>query len=358
MSVFDLYQRQRNRRDQTAEPRRRGRTPMIVREDLERTPRTPTAAERAAANARADAPRQAAVSDSTRRVQQQGGGMFRISPAAARTRYLAEGAAAAENQARSAGGRPASSTLEVTGTQMGERRSPIIQNSRTGPIAVYRERATSQAEIVAQASRTTGAPQEFISALVGHESGGKADARAPTSSATGHAQFIDDTWLGMIHRYGERYGAGDLAAQITRQRNGVYKVNNAEARRQILDLRNDPGWAAIMAGHYGQENAALLRGALGRNRLTEGEVYLAHFLGPDAAARVIRHGTRPGDQTPAINLVRREAAAANGRVFYVGGNYDRDGRYLGGGRPRTAREVYNLQTRNFRNVMWPEAASQ
>lgn len=207
------------------------------------------------------------------------------------------------------------------------------------------------------AARTTGTPANYLQRLIGHESSGDPTAKASTSTATGHAQFIEQTWLEMVHRYGERYGAGDLAAQIRLER-GRYKTPNNTVLQQVLDLRTNPRWAALMAGHYAQENAAALAGRLNR-RVTEGEVYLAHFAGPDKAALLIQAAARgtQGRQETGASIVGEEAARSNGHVFYEGGRYDQRGYYLGGGRARTAAEVVRLQTRNFRSASWPQRAS-
>lgn len=203
------------------------------------------------------------------------------------------------------------------------------------------------------AARTTGVPVNYLQRLIGHESGGDPRAKSSTSTATGHAQFIEQTWLEMVHRYGERYGVGDLASQIRVER-GRYKTPNNTVLQQVLELRTNPRWAALMAGHYAQENAAALSGRLHR-RVTEGEVYLAHFAGPDKAALLIQAAARgtQGRQETGVSIVGEEAARSNGRVFYEGGRYDQRGYYLGGGRARTAAEVVQRQTVSFRRAMWP-----
>jgi hypothetical protein len=196
------------------------------------------------------------------------------------------------------------------------------------------------------AAAAVGVPREFLQHLVGQESGGDPNARAATSTATGLGQFIEATWLDLIRRYGPRYGAGDLAAKIVKTGSGRsrrYGVDDAQAREEILALRENPEWAALMTAHYAEENAAGLRARLGRN-VREGEVYLAHFLGEDTAADLIRAASREtqGRSVSAASIVGREAAQANRNVFYTKQ-----------GVARTAREVVELQTRGFRRVLWP-----
>lgn len=254
-----------------------------------------------------------------------------------RNRYLAEGVIEAErNAALRAGALPSLTERTIQGTYA------------NGQVA-YATRERSIDEIVGDATRITGAPSAYLSALIVHESGGKANARASTSTATGHAQFIDSTWLVMLHRYGGRYGEeGQRIADSIEIKNGVPRIR---------------GWSSVMAAHYANENAAALRARLGRN-VNEGEVYLAHFLGDASAANVIAAALREttGRQQEARALVSSAAVEANPRIFYQGGNYERvpnrsgNGThevYRGGGRARTAREVYDLQTRRFRREQWP-----
>jgi hypothetical protein len=59
-----------------------------------------------------------------------------------------------------------------------------------------------------------------------------------------------------------------------------------------------------------------MEGALGRG-VSAGELYVAHFLGPQAAVKMIRAGSET-PSLPAASLFP-EAAAANNRIFYTKG---------------------------------------
>lgn len=170
---------------------------------------------------------------------------------------------------------------------------------------------------VSRASAVTGLSTRYLTALFGHESGGDDHARASTSSATGAAQFIDSTWVRMLRRHGQRYG-----------------LDTSISRHDLLRLRRDRGWSALMAAELALENRREMEPALGR-RISEGEAYLAHFLGSGDAVRLIRARDRGARDAAALFPT---AAQANRNVFY-----DRRGR------PRTAREVYQRQTRAFSN---------
>jgi len=78
-------------------------------------------------------------------------------------------------------------------------------------------------------------------------------------------------------------------------------------------LRKDPAANAVMGGVITQQNAAVLATRIGR-KPTEGELYVAHFFGPHAAARVIQlAASEPNSDAVALFP---EAARANRSVFY------------------------------------------
>src|SRR5690606_4013603 len=98
------------------------------------------------------------------------------------------------------------------------------------------------------------------------------------SSASGLYQFIESTWLRMVHDHGDKYGMGDAARSITVTESGP-RVTDPEIRARILALRDDPRLSAAMAAEYARGNHAQLAQSLGRE-VGATDLYLAHFLGP------------------------------------------------------------------------------
>jgi hypothetical protein len=81
----------------------------------------------------------------------------------------------------------------------------------------------------------------------------------------------------------------------------------------VLNLRSDPSANSMMAGAFTKSNAAKLAARLGRPA-SEGELYIAHFLGPTGASRLIgladaKPLTRAASAFPG-------AARANPTIFY------------------------------------------
>jgi hypothetical protein len=179
---------------------------------------------------------------------------------------------------------------------------------------------TMQAEAVSgaivaalqKAASATGSDFHYLLGTAMRESSLKPNATSSSSSAAGLFQFIDQTWLGLVKEHGAQYGLGNYAQAITRQADGRYRAD-AGSKDSILGLRKDPEICALMAGEYAKASQGSLRASLGRE-VCGGELYAAHFLGPDAAARLIKlAGSDPGASAAAQFP---QPASANKSVFF------------------------------------------
>lgn len=164
-----------------------------------------------------------------------------------------------------------------------------------------------------QASEKTGVDFDYLLRTAQRESGLNPQAKAPTSSATGLYQFIESTWLAMVHQHGEKFGLKDVAAQILRTSNGRYEVVNPAQREAILALREDAGLSALMAAQFTKDNGASLARDLGRLP-TQAELYMAHFLGAHGAARLVE-AVKHSNHVAAADIFP-QAARANPTLFY------------------------------------------
>ncbi len=72
-----------------------------------------------------------------------------------------------------------------------------------------------------------------------------------------------------------------------------------------------------MAGELASDHASYLRGRVGRDP-TAGELYAAHFLGPQGSARLIE----AAEKSPSVSAAAMfpDAAAANRSIFYKDGH--------------------------------------
>lgn len=182
-----------------------------------------------------------------------------------------------------------------------------------------------------KASQATGVDFSFLLGTANRESGLRPSAKAPTSSAAGLYQFVDQTWLGTLKKYGGKHGYARYADLITQGADGRYRVNGGDdARKAVMGLRLDPQVAALMAGELTNDNAAYIRGRIGREP-TGGELYAAHFLGPKGSAQlIIAMSTSPGASAASLFP---DAAASNRGIFYKAG------------RPVSVAELYGNLTR-------------
>ncbi|HEV2957964.1 MAG TPA: transglycosylase SLT domain-containing protein [Xanthobacteraceae bacterium] len=166
---------------------------------------------------------------------------------------------------------------------------------------------------IRDAARVTGTGFEYLLKTAMRESSFNPQAKSSKSSATGLFQFIDQTWLATVKQSGASLGYGRYANAITRTSSGRYVVHNAAMRRTIMNLRYDPSANAVMAGAFTQANAARLGRALGRAP-SDGELYIAHFLGQAGAAKLITSAEN-APQTSAARLFPH-AARANHSIFF------------------------------------------
>jgi hypothetical protein len=162
---------------------------------------------------------------------------------------------------------------------------PSIPSARADVMAALRS-----------ASSATGVDFGFLVKTAQRESNFDPAAKASTSSAAGLFQFTNATWLDTVERYGARHGID------------THGLN----REQVLALRDNPEISARMGAELAAENARILEQKIGRP-VTPGELYLAHFLGPSDAAKLI-DAARTNGGASATDLLPR-AAAANVNVF-------------------------------------------
>lgn len=173
---------------------------------------------------------------------------------------------------------------------------------------------------IVEASKKTGANSGYLLHIALRESGLALGAQAPTSSATGPFQFIQQTWYQMLGTYGPKHGLEAEAALLKKQANGSYTPVSAAARTEVLALRTDPTAAALMAGELTMENAKSMERLLGRSP-AHGELYAAHVFGPAGAAKLVQ--TRDTAAATSAASILPSAAAANKWLFYTSGGTPR-----------------------------------
>lgn len=178
-----------------------------------------------------------------------------------------------------------------------------------GPIKIRRHLV----DTIVRAGKVVGADPTLLMAVADKESSFSTSVQAKTSSATGLYQFIEQTWLGVVSEFGVKHG---LAAEtkLIGKNGRQFFVSDAAERQRILDLRREPYLSALLAGEMLKRDTLRLEKAMGRH-LTGGEIYLIHFLGPDAAQTFIETMEEKPDIKAADLLPR--PAQANRPIFYA-----------------------------------------
>ena len=183
-----------------------------------------------------------------------------------------------------------------------------IQRTSSIPVTVQ--------NAITVASRRTGASFDYLVNTAKRESSFRTGAKSSSSSAAGLFQFVEGTWLKVVKEDGDRLGLSNLAKNIRRSSSGKYYVPNRGQRREILNMRHDAETSALVAAAYTEHNERYVRGRIGRTP-SDGELYLAHFLGPGSAAKMINLAERQPDSPASRHFPR--AARSNKSIFYSGG---------------------------------------
>ena len=165
---------------------------------------------------------------------------------------------------------------------------------------------------IRSASRQTGVSFDYLMAQAAKESNLSNEAKSHESSAAGLFQFTKGTWLQQVKLHGAKYGLGAFADMI--EKHGTeYTIKDPEQRAHVLSLRKDPALSSMIAAEYAKDNRHWLEKSLGR-KVGSTELYLAHFLGPAGAVKLLKAKADTPDAS-AADLVP-QAAAKNQTMFY------------------------------------------
>lgn len=164
----------------------------------------------------------------------------------------------------------------------------------TGPDGEY----STYKDMIIAVSKMVGVDPGLMATMASIESGFRGRVKASTSSATGLYQFISGTWKTMLSKYGAKYGLDPNTPP------------------------SDPRANALMGAEYIRENSEILKAKTGRAP-SDTDIYLAHFLGPGGASKLLK-----ADPNANAATLMPQAASANKSIFFDNG------------RPRTVAQVY------------------
>src|ERR1700750_589551 len=91
---------------------------------------------------------------------------------------------------------------------------------------------------IQRVSSVSGVHFGFLLGTAKRESGYNPGAHAPTSSAAGLFQFVEQTWMATLKAHGSKYGYARYADMIQKGSDGRYFVpGGAQAPQAVMDLR-------------------------------------------------------------------------------------------------------------------------
>lgn len=156
-----------------------------------------------------------------------------------------------------------------------------------------------QQQVATPQAPTEPSKPDYYERLKIAESGGRAEVKAKTSTATGHHQFVAGTWKELTTKYGKDYS---------------------------LEDRKDPAKSLEIAQLYTEENKKILAKSLG-DEPTDTQLYAAHFLGTTGAKKFLMASPKK----LAKDVVNAKQVAANKNIFFDEKN-----------KPRTVSQVYGI----------------
>lgn len=139
-------------------------------------------------------------------------------------------------------------------------------------------------------SRTVS--DETLNRIITVESSGNPNARVATSSALGLGQFLNATWLNTVKQHSPESFKG-------------------RTQSQVLAMRVNPSFSIEMLARFTEDNQRIV----GMD-CSEGDLYLAHFLGAGAAKRVY-HAPAGADCLPYVGepAVRANKSILDGKTI-------------------------------------------
>lgn len=140
-------------------------------------------------------------------------------------------------------------------------------------------------------------PQNPMDRYIGKMFGAEGTGKNPKSSAKGYGQFLEGTWIEQAARYGTPEQRSLAAAALE---------GDKDARSALLAQREDQEQALKFGRTFTQENMRLIG-----EDATEGQLYLAHFLGGGTASKVLK--ANPSD--PIDKYVSEDAIKANPSIL-------------------------------------------
>jgi len=206
-----------------------------------------------------------------------------------------------------------------------------------------------------EAATSYGISTSYLAGMVGREYGnqlkpgpnGEIDYNvknlAGASSAQGVGQIVNGTMLAL--------GRNPTNVAVVKSVTGIDMSTMSDA--ELLALRGNPKVSILLSAAYAAENAAIIRNVTGREP-TDGELYMAHFLGGGGVTTLLKGMAQDPNQSAAALMPG--AASANPTEFYrpdggaltlqqlynkLGGRFSGNTTYVAYGDVQTREDILN-----------------
>ncbi|TGT95159.1 transglycosylase SLT domain-containing protein [Mesorhizobium sp. M5C.F.Ca.ET.164.01.1.1] len=163
---------------------------------------------------------------------------------------------------------------------------------------------------ILRAAKDTQFPADTLFAIAEKESSFDINNRPPKGSALGLMQFLDQTWLEAVKKYGAELGLGDEAELIRIRLEGKREhhfVDDKADEQRILEFRRDPYLSAALAAKNLLAAKVRIEARL-EKAMDERDLYLPHFLGTNGAAQLLSNADETPMPRPAKSSPRRRAS--------------------------------------------------
>ena len=147
---------------------------------------------------------------------------------------------------------------------------------------------------------------------------------ASNSSARGVFQYIESTWMVLMHRYGDKIGYGHYAKAIhynPKTKTATLKGAAKHLRHEILALRHNPEASALIKSYQILEETDVIQGYKRGKKVTATDHYIAHMLGLYVMKdfyKLIKGKSSIAPARLSTNPHMREAARTNKAFFFKG----------------------------------------
>jgi hypothetical protein len=172
---------------------------------------------------------------------------------------------------------------------------------------------------ILRAAEDTQFPADTLFAIAEKESSFDINNRPPKGSALGLMQFLKQSWLEAVKKYGDEFGLDDEAEKIRTRPDGngeLHYVRNKAEEKRILEIRRDPYLSAALAARNLLDARDRIEARLDK-AMDDRDLYLPHFLGTSGAAKLLSTAEEKPDARASKFFPK--AARFNGTMFTAKG---------------------------------------